>query len=56
MDVSNLKLDDIKWNKDQIIFKQTKTRKAQIIPLPRNMWMASSSRRLIQTNITLRLR
>ena len=33
MDVSNLKLDDIKWNKDQIIFKQTKTGKAQIIPL-----------------------
>ena len=30
MDVSNLKLDDIKWNKDQIIFKQTKTGKERI--------------------------
>ena len=33
IDVSNLKLGDIKWNRDLIIFNQTKTGKPQIIPL-----------------------
>lgn len=33
VDVYNLLLEDIKWNKDHISFKQTKTRKPQIIPL-----------------------
>ena len=33
IDVSNLMLGDIKWNRDLIIFNQTKTGKPQIIPL-----------------------
>ena len=33
INVSNLMLVDIKWNRDLIIFKQTKTSKSQIIPL-----------------------
>ena len=33
MDVSNLNLDDIKWHNSHILFKQSKTRKSQIIPL-----------------------